>query len=115
MTDDLHLRAIEDESAALTWHPFEGDETEVRLLSDKIVTARKSHWCHYCNGPIHPGERHRARAELNCELGRKMTFRFCADCLNAYEAEQDCDDGWPFQDRCQLYPRQTAPLETQDG
>lgn len=69
-TDDL----------VLAFDPFDGDfgsQTD-RVLSDKIVTGRKSHTCSHCDGPIQPGERHRSRSER--VDGELMSHRWCAAC-----------------------------------
>jgi hypothetical protein len=104
--DSTHLRAILDEDSATSWEPFEGEDEDVRVFSDQIVTARKDHICFHCNGPIHRSERHRARNELNRDEGKRMTFRWCPDCLNAYEMDEDEDGHWPFEQRSQLYSSQ---------
>ena len=76
-----------DASAALSYDPFAGDETDVRIISDKIVVAAKSHpRCQICEAPILKGERHRSRVELNREDDQIMTFRFCSKCCRAMAA-----------------------------
>lgn len=102
-----HLRALVNEASALDWYPFEGDEADTVLLSDRIVTARKGHTCQHCNGPIYAGERHRAYSEVDRGARKRMTFRYCPDCLNAYELNSDgCGTrGLSLFDlRSQLYP-----------
>lgn len=79
---------------ALRFYPFEGDETDTRLLSDKIVTARRMHpRCQICEGEIGAGERHRAMTEINRENGQIMTFRFCNRCCRAMAHPDTFDTG----------------------
>ncbi len=81
-----------DESAVLRYEPFLDDDSDVTVLSDKMVTARKAAECVVCFGPIEPGQRVRARAERNNELHKMMTFRFCPACCAAM-AKADDDAG----------------------
>ena len=81
-----------NEQNVLSYNPFEGDETRVRLLSDKIVVAAKLHpRCQICEGPILRGERHRCRVEKNEEDGILMSFRFCNSCCVAID---EADEGY---------------------
>lgn len=76
-----------DAAAALSYDPFAGDETDVRVMSDRIVVAAKPHpRCHICEAEIEKGERHRSRVELNREDDIVMTFRFCNKCCRAMAA-----------------------------
>lgn len=74
---------IFDEKQALDYYPFDGDETDVKLFSDKFVVGRKEYECHWCNECIAKGERHRALTELNREDRQIETFRFCPACSEA--------------------------------
>ncbi len=77
-------------SECLCYDPFEGDESEVVTMSDKIVRANKDHpHCNICHGAIAKGERHRAINQVNRELGTRMTFRFCSACCIAMIALDD--------------------------
>ncbi|HQT89106.1 MAG TPA: hypothetical protein PK677_11215 [Acidiphilium sp.] len=79
-----------DLAEALRFLPFDGDETDVSPLSDKIVKAAKEHpRCQICHGVILKGERHRAKTERNNEEKTVMTFRFCNKCCRAM-AHPDC-------------------------
>lgn len=80
MTPAERRNAIE---GALDFRPFDGDETDTTLLSDKIVTGRKAYVCQTCDGPIQPGERQRAMVETNNEDKQIMTFRWCRICCRA--------------------------------
>ncbi len=82
----------------LCYDPFQGDESEVVTISDKIVHANKDHpHCNVCHGPITKGERHRAINQVNRELGTRMTFRFCGACCVAMIAldDEENDDEYP--------------------
>lgn len=62
--------------------PFAGDYDGAgsgdRVLSDKIVTARKGGECNTCGQQAQPGTRVRSRAEVYD--GDLMNFRWCAIC-----------------------------------
>lgn len=74
--------------------PFEGDESDVVVVSDTIVTGRKDYpHCQICHGPIAKGEQHRARAEINREENKRMTFRFCNACCVAMIESDNDDEG----------------------
>lgn len=87
-----------NEAAALSYEPFFGDDTDVRVLDDKFVTARKSTRCQVCWGQIEPGQRVRARTERNNEERKVMTFRFCPECCEAM-AQADDDSGDAIEKR----------------
>lgn len=72
-----------DEATCLGFDPFAGDETDVLVRSDKFVNTRTPHTCQHCGEDIKPGGRIRARAELNREEGKRMTFYFCGLCCAA--------------------------------
>lgn len=79
----ISSRAV-DLPEAVNFDPFQGDDTLVTGLSDKIVIAAKDHArCQICEAPICKGERHRAKAERNEEDHKIMTFRFCNKCTRA--------------------------------
>lgn len=83
-----------DKAACLAVNPWgdgKGDDI-YRVLSNKVVTARKAHECQQCLGPIEPGERHRAQREVSPDLGCR-TFRFCPECCAAFAVSgRDCGD-----------------------
>ena len=63
--------------------PFDGDYSDgERTLSDKMVTARKSHHCHgvgeACERGVVKGDRSRALVEVN--RGDCRTYRWCEPC-----------------------------------
>lgn len=77
-------------SECLNYDPFQGDESEVVAMSDKIVRANKDHpHCNICHGAIAKGEHHRAINQINRELGERQTFRFCNACCVAMVALDD--------------------------
>lgn len=60
---------------------FEGDfgEQGDRVLSNKMVVARKEHKCSHCSGTIDKGERHRHQKGI---YGDFMEHRWCGDCCD---------------------------------
>jgi hypothetical protein len=78
----VSAKQADREARALACDPFAGDYggsgSGDRVLSDKIVTARKGGECHCCAQEVQPGTRVRSRAEVyDNEL---MSFRWCAIC-----------------------------------
>lgn len=67
----------------LAYDPFQGDETDVCDLSDKMVVTRKPHRCQNCWRDLPSGERCRAKTERNDEDHVIMTFYFCPECCTA--------------------------------
>lgn len=72
-----------DERAVLDYDMFRGDETDVRVLSDRFVTTRKPHRCVICWDRIPVGARVRAQTERNNEAQRVATFYACVLCCEA--------------------------------
>ena len=71
-------------SRALRFDPFEGDFGEVgdRILSDKIVTAKKDHPdCHTCGGTARTGTKN--RVQIAIIYGEMLTHRWCQECTEA--------------------------------
>ena len=101
-----------DLNNALGYEPFEGDETDVTPLADKIVTAAKDHpRCQICEAPILKGERHRARTERNNEDKTIMTFRFCWKCTRAMAHPDMWNEGRLIDSRYAIgYARREAAL-----
>jgi hypothetical protein len=94
-----------DARRALSFNPFQGDETDVTVLSDRIVTGAKAHpRCQICEGEIKYGERHRARTEKNNEGSTPpvMTFRFCGACCVAMADPDTYDTGRLIEARYSL-------------
>ena len=90
-----------DESAVLRYEPFLDDDSDVTVLSDKMVTARKAAECVVCFGSIEPGQRIRARAERNNDEHKMMTFRFCPTCCAAMAKAGD-DAGSAIEKQTEL-------------
>jgi hypothetical protein len=70
-------------SDCLSYDPFYGDETEIIVLKDKMLTTRKEHVCQECRDDISEGSLVRARSEINREEAKKMTFYWCLKCCLA--------------------------------
>lgn len=88
-----------NERAVLCYDPFSGDESDVRVLKDKIVTTRRIHECHQCGETMGKGQRSRARTELY--EGVVKTLRCCQTCTELM-AEDQPDAFW---ERCQTNKR----------
>lgn len=73
----------ERERLCLLYNPFQGDETDVRVLNDAFVTTRYQQRCQVCLDDIPAGARVRARREINNEDRKAMTFYFCEPCCAA--------------------------------
>jgi hypothetical protein len=77
------------EADCLACDPFAGDyggaSADDRILSDRIVTARKGGECQTCAGPVQPGTRIRTRTEVYD--GDLMSFRWCTECCEAMARE----------------------------
>lgn len=87
-----------NERECLAYYPFQGDETDVRLLADRFVTTRKPHTCNTCWDPIPAGARVRALTEVNREERKTMTFYFCVPCCDAM-AISSTDSGDAIEER----------------
>ena len=97
--EDLQLTPMD-------YDPFDGDfgAPGDTVLSDAMVKARKPHECSHCNGQISVGETHRSRYEKSD--GEMRKWRWCAACceamvkeMEAYYAEEEPEDPYPFQHR----------------
>ncbi|MFA5420198.1 MAG: hypothetical protein WC341_17225 [Bacteroidales bacterium] len=67
----------------MEYDPFDGDfgDPGDKILSDKMVLAKKEHQCFWCGLPIKPKELHRSRVDIiNGEL---CSYRWCNDCCSA--------------------------------
>lgn len=87
-----------DLNQCLTFNPFEGDfgcGDEV-LFQNKIVTARKEHSCHHCNGKIEAGSKYRLMTEK--VEGNIKTFRWCGMCCVAMIIDAE-NGGFCFDNR----------------
>lgn len=71
-----------NEAAVLQYDVFAGDfgEPGDKVLSNKMVSARKEHKCSHCDQTILKGERHRFQSGV---FGEFMTHRWCAVCCEA--------------------------------
>jgi hypothetical protein len=72
-----------NERDCLNYDPFQGDEMDVKELSNKIVTSRTEHKCNICWELIPPKSRIRALREINREEQKVATFYFCTECCVA--------------------------------
>ena len=71
----------QQEADCLAYDPFQGDESDERILSDKIVTARKEGPCCICGETIRAGERVRRQAAI--VDGAMFSCRCCEACCIA--------------------------------
>ncbi|KAA9149061.1 hypothetical protein F3K36_33900 [Delftia sp. BR1] len=83
------------ENHVLAFDPFDGDfgDQGDRVLSNKLVTARKTGPCAHCGCEICKGERVRSMSARFD--GQLMSYRWCALCCEAMakcQAEEDSDD-----------------------
>lgn len=99
----------ERERLCLQYHPFQGDETDVRVLSDQFVSIRWSQKCVICWEDIPRGSRVRARREINNEDRKAMTFYFCEPCCSAM-ARSWRDEGKSISDRTAIGMRAAGAL-----
>lgn len=88
-----------NEADCLSYDPFQGDESEVRELSDKFVVTRKDHKCNTCWDQIPSGSRVRAKTEVNYDDRQAQTFYFCVPCCEAMAASWE-DEGQAITHRC---------------
>ena len=84
------------ERDCLAYDPFAGDRCDERMLSDKIVTARKPGRCCICFCTIQPGERTRRQAAI--VDGEMFSCRMCQKCCIAAAASWT-DDGKAIEER----------------
>jgi hypothetical protein len=87
------------EADCLAYDPFAGDRCEERMLSDKIVTARKAGRCCICFETIKPGERVRRQAAI--VDGEMFSCRMCEACCIAAAASWT-DDGEAIEERTSI-------------
>lgn len=94
------------EMTALDYDPFDGDfgRPGDRLLSDKLVTAKKEHSCFHCEGPIQPGTRYRSRAEI--VEGSFTVFKWCEPCCEAMVTELTNYSSMAFENRRLMFESQ---------
>lgn len=84
-----------DEAKCLRTYPFEGDfgTPQDKVLSDKIVSARRRGRCGLCKQAIHAGERTRVLAAVFD--GEFRAFRWCSACCAAMAASREDDfEAW---------------------
>ena len=90
----------------LRYEPFACDrDSNVRILADRMVIARKPHICQHCFGTTQPGERVRRRSEVDRDEGRTMAFYFCAECCEAMRTLSTEGDDGPLDSRFMLNGR----------
>jgi hypothetical protein len=94
------------ESSALSFNPFDGDYDgdggSDAIISDKIVTCRKTAECHTCGYALVPATRVRRRVEVYD--GQFMRFAWCEACCVAMAA----DDFDKFEERVAIGDRLRA-------
>lgn len=73
----------ERDRLCLIYPLFEGDETYVTPLRNRMVMVRYSHQCVVCWHKIAAGLRVRAVTECNHETKQVMTFYCCPTCCDA--------------------------------
>lgn len=74
-----------NEKLCLAHDPFAGDDSDGRILSDKMVTTRKTAKCHQCAETIAVGQRVRSRSEV--VDGELMAFKWCQTCCELMAAD----------------------------
>ena len=81
-----------NEAECLQYNPFDGDfgEPGDKVLSDKIVTARKESPCCECLTPIQKGERVRSMSAVFS--GDLHSYRWCSACCHAFSLAFSYDD-----------------------
>lgn len=99
-----------EEAACLSFDPFSGDETDVRIMSDKFVNVSKPHKCQHCGDKIKAGARVRARSEINLEDRKRGTFYFCGLCCEAMAKIWE-DDGDAYEERSIQWRKMKARME----
>lgn len=67
----------------LAYDPWASDESDCLTLRDKMLITRTVHTCAICFEAIPVGALIRAQTQLNREIQRVMTFRFCPACCRA--------------------------------
>ena len=90
----------QQEADCLAYDPFQGDDVDERMLSDKIVTARKPGPCCICGETIKPGERVRRQAAI--VDGEMFSCRCCEACCEAM-AVSWTDDGREIDRRTSMW------------
>ena len=63
--------------------PFDGEfgDPGDKILSDKMVHARKKHQCFWCGRTVELKELHRSRVDIID--GELITYHWCSDCCTA--------------------------------
>ena len=70
------------DAAVLTFNPWGDDDSDYRVLDNRMVVVRYSHDCAVCFEAIPPNAR--ARAQREVWDGRAKTFYFCPTCCRAF-------------------------------
>lgn len=92
---------VEQEAAALSYDPWAGDrDSDARTMRDKFIVTRKTATCAICFQGIPVGSRVRAQSQISREMGKAMTFRFCALCCEAMSVAEG--DWKPIEERTAL-------------
>jgi hypothetical protein len=69
----------------LRYHPWGDDDSDYRVLDNRMSVTRVPHDCVICFETIPVGSRIRAQREVYD--GKAMTFRFCLKCCAAMAAQ----------------------------
>ena len=97
----------EQEADCLAYDPFQGDDVQERMLSDKIVTARKEGPCCICFETIKAGER--VRGQAASVDGEMFSCRCCEACCIAM-AQSWADAGEAIEERTAMGMRRSGML-----
>lgn len=76
--------------ACMEYLPFQDRDDEIRLVSDKIVLARKDATCMICFQPAYAGTHH--RVETAVVDGEIQSARYCETCCAAMAVAFDDDE-----------------------
>ena len=82
------------------------DDTDYRVLRNRMVTTRAKHACDICFGGIAPGSRVRASTEVYDGICK--TFRVCPECCEAILNDQHDGDCNHMEARTQLGMKRAA-------
>lgn len=77
------------DSLILACNPWEMDDSDYRVLSNRMLITRQKHYCAICFEDIPVKARVRAQSEVLD--GKAMTFYFCTVCCDAMAANATTD------------------------
>lgn len=93
------LATIDRAGLALDFNPWGFDESDYRVLTNRLVVTRKPHDCAICFEVIPAKTRARAQSEIF--EGKAKTFHFCQTCCDAMAINRE-DDGLWLESRYEL-------------